>query len=91
MWYHGGKRRGVRRERGGHFQRGQHMAAYDTRVLKLRGPANLAGAWSAQPVPASPRPPRAAHSQSEVIAQGDALPASCHTTLGKHGGSDAIR
>ena len=28
--------------------------------LKIRGPANLAGAWSAQPVPASPRPPRAA-------------------------------
>ena len=27
--------------------------------LKSRGPANLAGAWSAQPVPASPRPPRA--------------------------------
>ena len=32
-----------------------------TRVLKIRGPANLAGAWSAQPVPASRRPPRAAH------------------------------
>ena len=29
--------------------------------LKTRGPANLAGAWSAQPVAASPRPPRAAH------------------------------
>ena len=26
--------------------------------LKIRGPANFAGAWSAQPVPASPRPPR---------------------------------
>ena len=35
---------------------------YDTRVgLKIRGPANLVWAWSAQPVPASPRPPRAAH------------------------------
>ena len=32
-----------------------------TSVLKIRGPANLAGAWSAQPAPASPRPPRAAH------------------------------
>ena len=29
--------------------------------LKIRGPANLAGTWSAQPVHASPRPPRAAH------------------------------
>ena len=37
------------------------MTAYDTRVLKIRGPANLAGAWSAQPVPASRRPPHAAH------------------------------
>ena len=35
---------------GGHFQR---TLAQDTRVLKIRGPANLAGAWSAQPVPAS--------------------------------------
>ena len=40
---------------------GQHITAYDTRVLKIRGPANLAGAWSAQPVPASRRPPHAAH------------------------------
>ena len=46
--------------RGGHFQRTTHTA-YDTRVLKIRGPANLAGAWSAQPVPASRRPPHAAH------------------------------
>ena len=42
---------------GGGTSSGQHQ----TRVLKIRGPANLAGAWSAQPVPASPRPPRAAH------------------------------
>lgn len=35
--------------------------ATTARVLKIRGPANLAGAWSAQPVPASRRPPRAAH------------------------------
>ena len=39
-----------------------NLWAYHTRVgLQIRGPANLAGAWSAQPVPASPRPPRAAH------------------------------
>ena len=44
---------------GGHFQRTTPYS--DTRVLKIRGPANLAGAWSAQPVPASRRPPRAAH------------------------------
>ena len=31
--------------------------------LKIRGPANLAGAWAAQPVPASPRPPRAAQGE----------------------------
>ena len=30
------------------------------RVIKIRGPGELAGAWSAQPVPASRRPPRAA-------------------------------
>ena len=44
---------------GGHFQRTTPRPT--TRVLKIRGPANLAGAWSAQPVPASRRPPRAAH------------------------------
>ena len=44
---------GALAEEGGHFQR--------TTRGKIRGPANLAGAWSAQPVPASPRPPRAAH------------------------------
>ena len=31
---------------------------------EIRGPANLAGAWSAQLVPPSPRPPRAAHTQA---------------------------
>ena len=50
-------------QRGG-TSSGQHARAYDTRVgLKIRGPANLAGAWSAQPVPASPRPPRAAQGE----------------------------
>ena len=32
------------------------------------GPANLAGAWSVQPVPASPRPPRAAHRPAAACA-----------------------
>ena len=54
----GRRRAGRRRAR---FQRTDNVAC-DSRVrLKIRGPANLAGAWSsAQPVPASPRPPRAA-------------------------------
>ena len=36
--------------------------------LKIRGPAKLAGAWSAQPVPASPRPPRATHRPTAACA-----------------------
>ena len=36
--------------------------------LTIRGPANLAGAWLAQPVPASPRPPRATHRPTAACA-----------------------
>ena len=52
--------RGCSRSLGGALP-ADNTAQPTTRVLKIRGPANLAGAWSAQPVPASRRPPRAAH------------------------------
>ena len=64
------KRSGLAARDGGGTSSGQHET-YHTRVgLKIRGPANLAGAWSAQPVPASPRPPRAAHRPAAMSASG---------------------
>ena len=44
----------------GHFQRTTRAPTTRESGLKSEA-ANLAGAWSAQPVPASPRPPHAAH------------------------------
>ena len=46
--------------------------------LKIRGPANLAGTWSAQPVHASPRPPRAAHRPAAARAPRIEGGCGCH-------------
>ena len=76
------------RARGG-ASSGQHVAAYDTRVLEIRGPANLAGAWSAQPVPVHLPPFRRAHRARPFC--GDRPPTRACRACVPHGSVGSMR
>jgi hypothetical protein len=63
----------------------RHSSGRSSGLSTIRGPANLAGVWSAQPVPASP--PRAAHRPAAARAPrtddaGVGAPAATHARLG---------